>query len=206
VSGDAATVTVKIYAGDAATGSPVSTFSTSVNPSTGAFSVQAPSLVQGRYTVQVSQADSAGNTGASSAVSYKIYNTIAGDANGDGTVNFADFVIVSNNYGKSSASGPAVGDFDFDGQVNFADFVILSNNYGKSAALTMQSGFVMAVPTGTAADAVNGDGVLSQSATEDAVGTNARRDARKAAREAKQEARQAAKEARHEAKAAKGKH
>jgi hypothetical protein len=65
-TGDLATITVKIYAGLTATGTPVQTLTTTA--SAGAYSV-APSsnLAAGTYTAQASQTDSAGNTGLSSA-------------------------------------------------------------------------------------------------------------------------------------------
>ena len=68
LSGDSSMVTVNIYAGTAATGSPVQTLTTSVNPVNGAFSVIPATLFQGQYTLQASQGDSAGNTGLSVAV------------------------------------------------------------------------------------------------------------------------------------------
>jgi autotransporter-associated beta strand protein len=54
-----------------------------------------------------------------------------GDANDDGTVNFADFVQLSNHYGQSD-QGWSAADFNNDHTTNFADFVILSNHYGES--------------------------------------------------------------------------
>jgi hypothetical protein len=56
--------------------------------------------------------------------------TLVGDANLDGTVNFNDYSIVQNNFGKSSIwSG---GDFNYDGVTNFSDFSLLQNNFGQS--------------------------------------------------------------------------
>jgi hypothetical protein len=59
---------------------------------------------------------------------------IPGDANRDGMVTFADFVVLSNNMGKTvpaGADGWAMGDFNNDQQINFADFVTLSNNFSR---------------------------------------------------------------------------
>jgi hypothetical protein len=72
-SGDASTVNIKIYSGATATGSPVATVTTAVNPTTGAYS-GAPSspLTEGQYTAQVEQSDSAGNLGQSAPVSLRI--------------------------------------------------------------------------------------------------------------------------------------
>lgn len=53
-----------------------------------------------------------------------------GDANEDGEVSFADFLILSANFGQVSASWED-GDFNEDGNVNFADFLLLSRNFGN---------------------------------------------------------------------------
>ena len=58
---------------------------------------------------------------------------IAGDIDGDGTVAFADFLILSNSFGQTVDPG-TLGDIDSDGNVAFADFLILSNNFGQAAA------------------------------------------------------------------------
>lgn len=51
-----------------------------------------------------------------------------GDVDGDGTVGFADFIVLSRSYGIES--GRHLGDLDYSGVVGFGDFVILSRNYG----------------------------------------------------------------------------
>jgi hypothetical protein len=56
---------------------------------------------------------------------------LLGDANVDGVVNFADFVLLSNHYGQAN-QGWVGADFNGDGVVNFADFVQLSNHYGQT--------------------------------------------------------------------------
>jgi len=71
---------------------------------------------------------------------------IAGDLDGDGTVAFADFLVLSQNFG--SAGVPyASGDVDCDGTVAFADFLTLSQNFGQSAAVAQAvpepAGFAM---------------------------------------------------------------
>ena len=55
--------------------------------------------------------------------------SIPGDADGSGTVDFSDFLILSANFGHNVDNGAADGDFDDDGQVSFADFLILSANF-----------------------------------------------------------------------------
>jgi hypothetical protein len=55
-------------------------------------------------------------------------NLIKGDANGNGEVQFEDFVTLSNTFGNPGQY--TEGDFDKDGTVQFPDFVILANNFG----------------------------------------------------------------------------
>jgi len=59
-------------------------------------------------------------------------DTLLGDINEDGAVSFADFLILSTNFGAQDAQ-PANGDIDIDGDVDFADFLILSANFGRTA-------------------------------------------------------------------------
>ena len=54
-----------------------------------------------------------------------------GDLDGDGTVGFGDFLIVSNNFGQSVADHTE-GDVDCSGDVGFSDFLIVSNNFGNA--------------------------------------------------------------------------
>ena len=54
-----------------------------------------------------------------------------GDANGDGKVNGADYLIWFNNYKKTTSQGPSAGDFNRDTIVNGADYIIWFGNYGK---------------------------------------------------------------------------
>ena len=57
-----------------------------------------------------------------------------GDANDDGNVDLADFVILRNNFCLDDRSF-ATGDFNTDGVVDLADFVILRNNFGSPSDL-----------------------------------------------------------------------
>ena len=70
-----------------------------------------------------------------------------GDANLDDEVNFADFLILSENFGQEGAWRE--GDFDGDGIVGFPDFLALSENFGGAANAS-----VAAVPEPTAANLV----------------------------------------------------
>lgn len=53
-----------------------------------------------------------------------------GDLDGNGKVEFADFLILSGNFGKD-VEGHAEGDIDCNGKVEFADFLVLSGNFGN---------------------------------------------------------------------------
>ena len=53
-----------------------------------------------------------------------------GDIDGNGTVEFADFLVLSANFGQ--AGDAASGDTDCNGEVDFADFLALSANFGQT--------------------------------------------------------------------------
>ena len=57
-------------------------------------------------------------------------NTILGDFDGNATVNFDDFFIFADNFGKDDFDEPT--DLDGSGSVNFDDFFIFADNFGKS--------------------------------------------------------------------------
>jgi hypothetical protein len=59
---------------------------------------------------------------------------LAGDANGDGTVNGADLNVVLSNY-NLTGMGWAQGDFGADGTVNGADLNIVLSNYNQSGGV-----------------------------------------------------------------------
>ena len=59
-------------------------------------------------------------------------NLIQGDADGDGRVQFEDFLILAANFGKPGLY--TEGDFDKDGEVQFRDFLLISANFGQSVA------------------------------------------------------------------------
>lgn len=58
-----------------------------------------------------------------------------GDINADGAVDFADFLVLSENFGNTAMSHEE-GDLDCDGSVAFPDFLILSNNFGNAVGAT----------------------------------------------------------------------
>ncbi len=55
---------------------------------------------------------------------------MVGDSNLDGEVNFQDFLVLANNFGRTDAAF-ADGDFDENGTVDFVDFLALSQNFGR---------------------------------------------------------------------------
>ncbi|MFT3788682.1 MAG: GEVED domain-containing protein [Tepidisphaeraceae bacterium] len=56
---------------------------------------------------------------------------LAGDANGDRTVNFADLLALAAHYGQPSGKDVGNGDFNYDGMTNFSDLLVLAAQYGK---------------------------------------------------------------------------
>ena len=58
-------------------------------------------------------------------------NSLPGDLDGDMAVAFADFLVLSQNFGKANASY-AEGNIDLLGGVEFHDFLILSSNFGTT--------------------------------------------------------------------------
>ena len=58
-------------------------------------------------------------------------DVLGGDTDLNGTVEFADFLTLSGNFGGAGHFGQ--GDFDCNGMVEFADFLILSGNFGATA-------------------------------------------------------------------------
>ncbi len=57
--------------------------------------------------------------------------TLAGDVNYDGTVNFADLLLLAQHYGSSQPLFEN-GDLTGDGSVGFDDLLLLAQNYGHA--------------------------------------------------------------------------
>ena len=64
------------------------------------------------------------------AVLLETRNSRMADANLDGTVDFADFLAISTNFGREGV-GWSGGDFDCSGDITFADFLLLSTAFGQ---------------------------------------------------------------------------
>ncbi|HYX88851.1 MAG TPA: Ig-like domain-containing protein, partial [Gaiellaceae bacterium] len=76
VAGDSATVTVRVYSGSSATGTPVETLAATVQAG-GSYAVNAsPGLAGGTYTAQAEQTDAAGNVGRSAANTFTITQAV----------------------------------------------------------------------------------------------------------------------------------
>lgn len=77
-----------------------------------------------------------------------------GDANADGTVNFADLLALARNYSRSTIRW-SEGDFDGNGVVNFSDLLALARNYNTTGP-----------QTGALVDATSADFAANWSAAE----------------------------------------
>jgi hypothetical protein len=64
-----------------------------------------------------------------------------GDANLDGQVNFADLLLLGQNYGKTNAKWDQ-GDFNYDGKVGFDDLLLLAQNYASGTAASSRQKLV----------------------------------------------------------------
>ena len=58
-----------------------------------------------------------------------------GDMDQNGMVEFADFLVLSTNFGQE-VSSHLEGDIDCNGMVEFADFLVLSTNFGGTGQAT----------------------------------------------------------------------
>ena len=63
--------------------------------------------------------------------------TSNGDADLNGAVEFADFLVLARSFGEAGFWSD--GDFDGNGEVQFGDFLILTRNFGDSPALPAAS-------------------------------------------------------------------
>lgn len=89
-------------------------------------------VADGNYRLRIPAGAISGGNGAATTVNDDLTTYfLAGDANRDRSVNFADLVILAQNYGKSSQTF-SHGDFNYDGTVGFADLALLAQRYNTS--------------------------------------------------------------------------
>lgn len=103
--GDAATVTVRIWSGAAASGTPLQSISAA--RSGGAWSTTAASLPDGVYTARAEQSDTAGNLGTSAAVTFTVDTTAPAPAI---TAPSAGSVLRTSGPTVAGTAGTATGD------------------------------------------------------------------------------------------------
>jgi hypothetical protein len=60
---------------------------------------------------------------------------LPGDANKDGLVNFSDYLLLSQNFGKLNTTWEQ-GNFNGDNTTNFSDYLLLSQNFGKTGGVS----------------------------------------------------------------------
>jgi len=83
-------------------------------------------------------------------------NRVAGDVDGDGEVQFSDFVILANNFGNTDATRED-GDLNGDRVVDFDDFVILAVNFGQSRPFPAAPTLPATLPPGAAPKAASAE-------------------------------------------------
>ncbi|MEM1011103.1 MAG: hypothetical protein AAGI46_02650 [Planctomycetota bacterium] len=91
------------------------------------------------------------DVGLDSLVLRVLGDLFPGDANGDGTVDLADFGILRANFGSTNGTF-ATGDFNGDMNVDLADFGILRANFGSSSnasAFALMDAWAVTVPEPT---------------------------------------------------------
>ena len=76
---------------------------------------------------------------------YTALNTIAGDIDLDGYVQFGDFLLLSTYFGTDG--NYSRGDITCDGEINFGDFLLLSTQFGRSAAASHAASQSVPEPT-----------------------------------------------------------
>lgn len=72
---------------------------------------------------------------------------LAGDANGDGTVDLLDLDILGANFGTTSGGTVMTGDFNADGAVDLLDLDILGANFGSSVSVSVPEPAAIALVT-----------------------------------------------------------
>lgn len=93
----------------------------------------AAGLADGNYGATLTAAgitDLAGNALANDNI--LDFFVLAGDANHDRAVGFADLVVVAQHYGQTAGTTFSTGDLNYDGTIGFADLVLVAQHYGTT--------------------------------------------------------------------------
>lgn len=61
-------------------------------------------------------------------------SSLLGDLNFDSKIDFADFLLFVQNFGKTTSGDTLLGDLNTDAIVDFTDFLIFAQNFGKTAS------------------------------------------------------------------------
>jgi hypothetical protein len=134
-------------------------YDTATNTATFTFAGQMPKGAYQAYLFSTAVSDAAGNeldgdgNGTAGGVNVLDFHFIAGDANGDGAVDFNDLVAMSRNYNATGGMTWSQGDFNYDGTVDFKDLVLLSQNYNTTAGAIAAPQAAAIAPTPTFANA-----------------------------------------------------
>lgn len=94
------------------------------------YTIPNTSLVNGTHTLYAIATDTSNNTQQSTTISFTYQQLRAGDIDGNGSVDLADFFILRTNYSRTGMVR-SQGDLSGDGAVDLADFFILRQNYGS---------------------------------------------------------------------------
>jgi hypothetical protein len=88
-------------------------------------------LTSGTYSYRVYANDTAGNMGVSETRTVTVNVTTKGDFNGDGHINWDDFLVFADAYGSSEgdANYDVLADFNNDGDVDWDDFLMFADVY-----------------------------------------------------------------------------
>ena len=165
-AGDDANVTVRVYSGSTATGTPVQTATVAAGAA-GSWSIAADALADGTWTVQATQGDAAGNLGTSAPVTFTIDTTPADISAPTVSVNAptSGVTVTSSTPVISGSGGTAAGD---ESQVSLAFYP--SSEVVGDAVQTIQS-TVGADGSWSATPAALADGTWTVQATQrDAAG------------------------------------